>query len=297
VVLKHTFSGCYGDKFLDIAFGGSPDRYAVCSSLGNVYVLDSSARSMFELHTHDSPVWGVSFHSKFHFAVGAEDGMVFLWKNLTNADAEAQMECYASIAFGSDVYCVNYLSGLGPEPPIAIGGLAPHILLSTHDGKTQTKIQIQSNTQAVRAFGSKELLVAQGDGAINVLDVAAETSVCRLQEHSRKVPIVAVEDENVFYSGSFDSTIRAWDRRAGLSRSTHSLKLKNYVTGLDVDSNILAACVGENLYLWDSRRLEEVLGGFPKAWNGLTRGIKVHAQGKQTVTASPDGLVRFWEFL
>lgn len=321
VALFKTFNGVDNDKFLCVQSAGEPGRFAVGSSCGNVYFLDSLGNSLLQAHAHNASIWDVSFNDKFHFATGCEDGTSAAWKlgaALSGDTAsDAMLVPTAATSLGSDVYCVCYLKNMNPSP-LLIGGLHNSLVIRDVDSDAVHLVPIPSNAQVVDCLpSSATALVGGGDGSVCVIDVATAKPLGTLVDHTRKLPALSVRDDNQFFTGSFDSSILSWDLRVpggvtssvqnGSSASSvvtelsahtmHTLKLKNYVTGLDVDDVHLAASVGENLYLWDVRKLQTVLGGFPQGWKGLSRGIKVHSAAHLVVTASPDGFVRFWNYV
>lgn len=293
VVLQNTFSGLLNDKFLCVSRAGEEGRFAVGSSLGNVYFLDSVGSSLLQVHAHDASIWDLSFCEKYKFASGSEDGTAAEWK----VGSDSTLERIANTALGQDVYCVKYLDEKNPSSPLISGGLSTNLLVRGSDGNISI-LKTQCSVQVIKTFPNQPVcVVGGGDGTILLFDVNKGVELAALGDHPRKVPTLSVKDENQFFSGSFDSTIRAFDCRLPNAHSTLTLKLKHYVTGLDVDGNHLAASVGENLYLWDVRKLNEVLGGFPQAWKGLSRGVCVQSVSNTVVTASPDGVVRFWRYV
>ena len=298
VVLQNGFSGLMNDKFLCVAQAGDSDRFAVGSSLGNVYFLDSMGCSLLQVHAHDASIWDLAFREKYRFTTGSEDGTSVEWScSNEKGDAQASLQCNARHTLGTDVYCVKYLHPNDPQTPLLTGGLYNSLMVRGRDG-TKSYIRTQCSIQVIKSLPqSPTAIVGGGDGSLSLFDIGTNTLVKTLTDHQRKVPTLTVQDDNHFFSGSFDSTIRAWDCRAPGAVNTLTLKLKNYVTGLDVNNNHLAACVGENLYLWDVRKLNEVLGGFPQGWKGLSRGVCVQSASNLVVTASPDGYVRFWRFV
>lgn len=320
VALFKTFSGVGNDKFLCVQSAGEPGRFAVGSSCGNVYFLDSLGNSLLQAHAHNASIWDVSFNDKFHFATGCEDGTSAAWKlgatPSGDTSSDAVLVPTAATSLGSDVYCVCYLKNTNPSP-LLIGGLHNSLVIREAESDAVHLVPIPSNAQVVDCLpSSATALVGGGDGSVCVIDVTTTKPLGTLVDHTRKLPALAVRDDNQFFTGSFDSSILSWDLRVpgGVTSSVqtggassvvtelaahtmHTLKLKNYVTGLDVDDIHLAASVGENLYLWDVRKLQTVLGGFPQGWKGLSRGIKVQSMAHLVVTASPDGFVRFWNFV
>lgn len=317
VALFKTFSGVSGDKFLCVQSAGEEGRFAVGSSCGNVYFLDSLGNSLLQAHAHNASIWDVSFNDKFYFATGCEDGTSAAWRLGASLGGalidDAVLVPTAATSLGSDVYCVCYLKNMNPSP-LLIGGLHNSLVIREAESDAVHLVSIPSNAQVVECLpNSATALVGGGDGSVCVVDVTTARPLGTLVDHTRKLPALAVLDDNQFFTGSFDSSILSWDLRVpgGLTSSVqggaaatelaahtmHTLKLKNYVTGLDVDDVHLAASVGENLYLWDVRKLHTVLGGYPQGWKGLSRGVKVQSMSRRVVTASPDGFVRFWSFV
>lgn len=284
-----TFQGVTNDKFLCVSSAGSAGRYAVGSSLGNVYIIDSEGRLSLSFHAHNASVWDVSFTSSLQCATGSEDGTAVRWKAANN-----MMEKVVCAAIGSDIYALKHLRS-DNDSPFVVGGLAPTLSFVPPSGKI-TSLTMPSSVQALAVWGDgNRVVVGAGDGSICYVDSTTQAITNVVEEHRKKVPCITIDGDTLI-SGSFDSTIRMWDLRTSLARPIHVLRLKDYVTGLDLDEDILAASVGENLYLWDVRKINEVLGGIPGAWKGLSRGVKVDSDNRTIVTSSPDGNVRIWKF-
>lgn len=315
VALLKSFTGVLNDQFLCVKAAGEPGRFAVGSSLGNVYFLDSLGNSLLQAHAHNASIWDVSFQGKYEFATGSEDGTVATWSlRCTTADLAAEtseLTPTTVTTFGADIYSATYLKNQCPSP-IIIGGLQDNIVIRVPTSDTVNVVPIQMNAQVIDCLPSQSVaLVGSGDGSVSVVDVDNAKVVGVMLEHSRKVPALTVRDDNQFFTGSFDSSILSWDLRIpggvtspvemngteAITRIVHTLQLKNYVTGLHVDGVHLAASVGENLYLWDVRKLNTVLGGYAQCWKGLSRGICVQSMSNLIVTASPDRVVRFWNFV
>ncbi|ORC91554.1 uncharacterized protein TM35_000051500 [Trypanosoma theileri] len=309
VALRTAFAGIAGDKFLCVASAGEKGRFAVGSSMGNVYFVDELGNSLMQAHAHDTSIWDLSFSDKFHFATGCEDGSCIEWSFDSGGTDSAVLVPTTLTSLGSDAYSVTYVYGSKPSP-LLIGGLSHTLLLRSTDG-TANNIEISSNAQVMDTFPSGPVVLVGGsDGSVTAIDTMTATALTRFKEHARKLPALTIRNNNHFFTGSFDSKILSWDYRAPqqitgevnvgntpTASPMHTLKLKNYVTGLHVDDVHLAASVGENLYLWDVRKLSEVLGGYPQAWKGLTRGLQVSSAAQCVVTASQDGHVRFWSFV
>ncbi|KEG11788.1 hypothetical protein DQ04_02281060 [Trypanosoma grayi] len=309
VALRAAFTGVPNDKFLCVSTAGEAGRFAVGSSMGNVYFVDELGNSLMQAHAHEASIWDLSFNDKYHFATGCEDGTSIEWAFELGGPDGALLAPSSLATLGNDVYCLTYLRGK-PEAPLLIGGLSCKLMVHSANGVDQC-VSISSNAQVMDCFSESPIVLVGGsDGSVAAVDAMTATVVTSFKEHLRKLPALTIHDESNFFTGSFDSTILSWDYRAPpcptgeiatnelpQANSTHTLKLKNYVTGLHVDDVHLAASVGENLYLWDVRKLSEVLGGYPQAWRGLSRGIRVHSAGQCVVTASQDGYVRFWSFV
>ncbi|KAH9593209.1 Dynein heavy chain region D6 P-loop domain [Trypanosoma melophagium] len=309
VALRIAFAGISDDKFLCVSSAGEKGRFAVGSSMGNVYFVDELGNSLMQAHAHDTSIWDLSFSDKYHFATGCEDGNCIEWAFESGGTEGAVLVPSMLTSLGSDAYCVTYLCGVNPSP-LLIGGLSHTLLLRGTDG-TARNIEISSNAQVMDTFPSGPLVLVGGsDGSVTAIDTTTATCIARFKEHTRKLPALTIRNHSHFFTGSFDSKILSWDYRTpqkatgevavgdGPTASPiHTLKMKGYVTGLHVDDVHLAASVGENLYLWDVRKLSEVLGGYPQAWKGLSRGLQVSSASQCVVTASQDGHVRFWNFV
>ncbi|CCW71472.1 unnamed protein product [Phytomonas sp. Hart1] len=311
IVLVNTVRGVPGDKFLCVRAAGASSRVAVGSSYGNVYFLDTLGNSLLQTHVHPTSIWDLSFHGKYTFITGCEDGTAVAWRLDRKVDTGTQgpvLRPLSATSLGADVYCVSYLKNQ-PDPPFVIGGLHNHLVIrpkvKPRESERLETVEIPLNAQTVDCLPfSATALVGGGDGSVSIIDVSAVRSLGSFQKHTRKIPALTVRDNHQFFTGGFDSTILSWDLRVpGGSTSSvnietlYTLKLRNYVTGLDVQNVHLAACVGENLYLWDIRKLNTVLGGYPQGWVGLSRGIKIQHDARLVVTASPDGFLRFWNYV
>ncbi|RNF25337.1 uncharacterized protein Tco025E_02361 [Trypanosoma conorhini] len=309
IALRSAFTGVPGDKFLCVVSAAVEGRFAVGSSMGNVYFLDEVGNSLIQAHMHESAIWDVSFKGRYQFATGCEDGNAVEWIFETGGAEGVALSPNLSTSLGNDVYCLTYLHG-EPNSPLLVGGLS-HSLILCSDNHEVRRLDISSNAQVMDCIpAGPTVLVGGSDGSLTAVDVNSGSVLTSFKGHSRKLPALTVRDANQFFTGSFDSTILSWDYRATDSPTgkplmgelptasvAHALKLKNYVTGLHCNDVHLAASVGENLYLWDVRNLKEVLGGYPQAWKGLSRGVRVNSASRCVVTASQDGYVRFWSFV
>ncbi|ESL10041.1 hypothetical protein TRSC58_02231 [Trypanosoma rangeli SC58] len=309
IALCSASTGVPGDKFLCVVSAGVEGRFAVGSSMGNVYFLDELGNSLIQAHTHESAIWDISFKGKYEFATGCEDGNAVEWAFETGDADGAALSPSSSVSLGTDVYCLTYLHG-DSASPLLVGGLSHSLILCSKKKEVQ-RLSISSNAQVMDCIPEEPtVLVGGSNGSLTAVDVISGAIVTSFKEHSCKLPAVTVRDTNQFFTGSFDGTILSWDYRAPprptgnpamgdlpTASLRHTLKLRNYVTGLHIDDLHLAANVGESLYLWDVRNLREVLGGYPQAWEGLSRGVRVTSASRCVVTASQDGYVRFWSFV
>lgn len=322
IVLRNTFAALPQDKFFTINTAGDPTRYAIGSSTGNVYIVDSTGSALLSLHAHDGSVWDVSFASKFSFVTASEDGTAARWElerrrvpagplgGLGGGDAsggaggvggsvladDAMMGSSDTVRCGGDIYAVRH----NKEGSVfAVGGLINFLVLRSNSNPPPTaavplkRVDLGTSVQCLAPLGTTDFVAGGGDGTTFVVDSTTGTIINKFACHQKKVPAICAQGSTVI-SGSFDATIRLWDARG--QQLQHTMKFRSYVTGIDVDDHHLVACVGDSLYLWDVRNLSTVLGGFPHAWQGLNRGVKISAATKQVATASPDGVARFWQF-
>jgi WD40 repeat protein len=287
---KATFSALPHDKFFGICFAGSRQRIALASSLGNVYVVDDSGSSLVSFHAHEAAVWDVSFSGEYDFVTGGEDQTAVVWAR--DSVEKDTLICRDVVKCANDVYAVRYTNS---GKVVAVGGLMPKITLRGRETGKVEHVNLPTSNQAMCAIGSDSIVSGGGDGSVFLIDTQASKTVSTCSQHSKKCPAVTAT-ENVVISGSFDCTVRLWDTRATSNQSLHTMKFQHYVTGLAADDNFLTACVGDNLYLWDIRNLSVVLGGQPQAWQGLSRAVVIDAASRTIVTASPDGVARFWSF-
>jgi hypothetical protein len=300
--LSTSFAGLRQDKFFGIAKIPGADasnptgaHYAVSSSAGNIYVLDARGTSSMSFHGHDASVWGLNFVSPSELVTGAEDASVVAWS--LDAEAREVSEC-ARFKCSNDVYSVQW-SKRGDV--LAAGGLMTSLcLIRAGAAGAVQNVPTGTSVQVVVPWGDSQFVTGGGDGSIAVVDAGAGRVVHTLQGiHAHKVPAMAVvsSPSPAIVSGSFDMSARLWDpRQAPNVTPISTLKFKQHVTGLASDGNYMSASVGENLYLWDLRTLRSVVGGCSKAWSGLSRAMCMDADTKSIVTASPDGLVRYWAY-
>jgi WD40 repeat protein len=291
IKLKHKFEALPHDKLFGISMGGADDRFAFASSLGNVYVVDDQGTMLLSMHASESAVWDVAFSGKHRFVTGGEDASAIMWEH--DNDETDVVDPKFKLACSSDIYAVAFT---GDASMVAAGGLMTKLVLRGTETGLSSEIPLGTSMQSIAPIHTRGIAGGGGDGSIFMVDTERGAVVSAWKQHRKKAPAIAVVGNSII-SGSFDSTVCITDARApNTAAAQHTMKFQNYVTGLAADENHLAACVGDNLYLWDLRNLGKVLGGFPQAWPGLSRAIKIVSATDTIVTASPDGVARFWSF-
>jgi len=283
------FAAMPNDKFFGVGFAGDTTRFALASSLGNLYIVDDQGCCLLEFHAHDAALWDVSFLSKYFFITGGEDATAIVWQQ-DEHDQNSLVEV-DRLVLQNDVYTTTHTAN---GSAFAVGGLMPKVTIRGMSGAI-SEVALPTSLQAMCAYRDNLLVGGGGDGSVFIVDAEANAVASHAVHHAKKTPTVAVQGDTIA-TGSFDTTVRLIDARALTSPPMHKMKFQNYVTGLHMDQHFMSACVGDNLYLWDVRKLNVVLGGQPQAWRGLSRGIKVVADSQTIVTASPDGYTRFWRF-
>ena len=292
IKLEHQFRGLETDKFLCIgACGVNDDRVAVASSLGNVYFLDLHGASLTTMHAHDACIWDISCQSGTTFVTGSEDCSAIRWGPQESGFVQQNQIAKC----GHDIFAVTYYEKTNPNSPIFLGGLMSVVVALLPKGQAK-QVPVPTSTQALMSIPSLGTVAAGGgDGSLMLIDANRMEMKTVIPAHKKKVPCLTYVGDNLLATGSFDCSIKLWDLRTP-NDPVHTLKLKNYVTGIGSNEGIIAASVGDNLYMWDHRKISEVLGGFPQAWDGLSRGLVVNHAHRRVITASPDGVVRYWKY-
>jgi WD40 repeat protein len=291
VTMMASFAALPGDRFYGISFAGGRDRVAVASSLGNLYLTDLTGASLASFHLHDAAVWDVDFISAETFVTGGEDHLACMWSR--EEDQPDSVMCTNTMRCANDVYCVGHTADVSA---IVAGGLTPSVTIRGLMTDVVQHAQTVTSTQAFASVGNAALMVcAGGDGSVSLVDCDRAAVVAVAQQHTKKAA-AAASMGTIAITGSYDGKIRLWDTRAAGEQHLQCLKFSQYVTGLAADGNFMTACVGTSLYLWDVRNLSQVLGGHPKAWRDVSRAMCLDAASRTIVTASPDGLTRYWAF-
>ncbi|GBG34849.1 F-box/WD repeat-containing protein 7 [Hondaea fermentalgiana] len=109
--------------------------------------------------------------------------------------------------------------------------------MKTPNNKVPRTVAVQGNLAAV---GTQQ-------GGLFLIDLAT-ASVLRLQGHTNTVCSV-IFDGNEIISGSFDRTLRVWDKISG--RETLSIDRENWIFGVAAHENLLVAGLGHAVCVFD----------------------------------------------
>ena len=288
-VAKYRFGP--NEKLISLCAVGD-DRFAVGTSSGYVVALDRNGLPLIQYRPHKACIWDVAFSSNYDFSTASEDGTSSIFAYHLN---QQTLEATSVASFQSDVFALAYTRPNDPNSAVLSGGLSATICVLHSDRKSSSFIPASTSIQAMRAITTRDfVLFGGGNGSCSLVDPNTCTTVETATKHSRKVPAVAAYG-NMALSGSFDKTLRVWDVRAGMHCS-HNLVMSDVLTATAISDNYAAACSGSSLYLWDLRNFHQILAVKNKAWSGLTRGLVMDHATKMLVTASVDGIARFWTF-
>lgn len=268
------------------------NRFAVGTSGGYVVVLDMNGLPMMQYRPHKACIWDVRFSSLYDFATASEDGT----STIFHYDLPTQeLEAGSVASFQSDVFALAYAEPWNPQSAVLSGGLSATICVLHSDRSGSSFVGTSTSIQAMASLETRrQVLFGGGNGLTAIVDPETCQIVEVANKHTRKVPAVAATG-SVVLTGSFDKTLRVWDARAAMHCS-HNLVMADVMTAVAIDGNVMAACSGGSLFVWDIRNLREVLCSRQKAWNGLTRGLQISAEDRIVVTASVDGAARFWSY-
>eukprot|EP00658_Telonema_sp_P-2_P076481 TRINITY_DN6700_c0_g1_i2.p1 TRINITY_DN6700_c0_g1~~TRINITY_DN6700_c0_g1_i2.p1 ORF type:complete len:408 (-),score=88.57 TRINITY_DN6700_c0_g1_i2:116-1339(-) len=279
------------EKLISLCSVGE-DRFAVGTSSGYVVVLDRNGLPLIQYRPHKACIWDVAFSSTYDFSTASEDGTSSIFAYHLN---QQTLEATSVASFQSDVFALAYTNPTDPSSAVLSGGLSATICVLHSDRKSSSFIPASTSIQAMRPITTRNLvLFGGGSGSCALVDPNTCTTVETITKHTRKVPAVSSYG-NMALSGSFDKTLRVWDVRAGMHCS-HNLVMSDVLTATAISDNYAAACSGSSLYLWDLRNFHQILAVKNKAWSGLTRGLVMDHTKKLLVTASVDGIARFWSF-
>lgn len=284
-VARYSFGS--GEKFISLC-KVRDHRFAVGTNRGYVVLLDSEGLPLIQFRPHKACVWDISFASQFDFATASEDGTSAIF-NYSLVGQELTATSVAS--FQSDVFAVTHVNSADPNSPVLSGGLSATICILHSDRQNSSFIASGTSIQAVHATQNGQVIVGGGNGMCSLIDpvtcVVRDTTI----KHSRKVPAVSCHG-NVAVTGGFDRMMRIWDLRSGFHLA-HECPISGVVTAVAVSDKYTAVCSGSDLLMWDLRNLRTPLAVKLNAWKDLTRGLVI--DGNLIVTASVDGVTRFWE--
>ncbi|RNF14519.1 uncharacterized protein Tco025E_05789 [Trypanosoma conorhini] len=262
-------------------------RYAVGTTGGYVLILDADGLPLIQFRPHRACVWDVAFASPYDFATACED-----WtSSIFNYSLACQELAATSVlSLHGDVFAVTYANPEDPQSAVLSGGLPSSVYVLHSDRRTSSLIPVGVSTQAMRSTQRGYALVGGGNGACCLIDPVSCTVLETTTRHQRKVPAVACCGP-IAVTGGFDKMIRVWDVRSSL-RMVNERALMEVITAVSVSDKHVAACSGSDLIVWDLRRIGTPLATKQRAWNTLTRGLII--DGEVIITASADGVARFW---
>lgn len=264
-------------------------RFAVGTNSGYVVLLDSDGLPLIQFRPHKACVWDVAFSTPYDFSTACEDGTSTIF-NYSLAGREVTATSVAS--FQSDVFAVTYSDPSDPCSPVLSGGISATICVLHSDRQNSTFISSGTSIQAMCNTRNHRVIVGGGNGTCSLIDPSRCIVMASTNNHSRKVPAVASYD-NVSVTGGFDKTIRVWDVHGGSFQFVCEQHINEVVTAVATNGKYVAVCSGSDLIVWDVRRMATPLATKSNAWRDLTRGLAI--DGNTIVTASVDGVARFWQ--
>ncbi|KEG15485.1 hypothetical protein DQ04_00061230 [Trypanosoma grayi] len=283
-VAKYTFST--NEKFISLC-KVKEGRYAVGTTGGYVLILDVDGLPLIQFRPHKACVWDVAFASAYDFATACEDGTSSIF-NYSLAGQELVATSVAS--FQSDVFAVTYANPDDPTSAVLSGGLSATICVLHSDRQSSSFIASGMSIQAMRSTQRRHVIIGGGSGVCSLIDPASCVILETTDRHQRKVPAVASYGDTAV-TGGFDKMVRLWDVRSGL-RMISEKSMSEVITAVSAHDKYIAACSGSDLFVWDVRKFVTPLATKQKAWKDLTRGLVM--DGDIIITASADGVVRFW---
>ncbi len=297
--------GPLADQYLSIAATAvvSDIGFIGTTSRGKIAFFEVDASMKHQYHAHSAPIWDVSVghchDGVCDFVTGEQNGHGVWWSR--DPAAPDTLLCRDVVRLPNDVYAVRHTSS---GRAVGFGGYLPHVLIRGApaegpggEAPRSAEVLMSTAVQALAAVAESDLLRCGGsDGSVTAIDAVAESIVWSVPRHGKKCPCVATNGAHTVASGSYEGTVKVWDVRAAADSKCEVIKFREAVTGLAADGSYMAACVGEGLHVWDLRNLSVTLGSAPKAWKGPSRGIVVDSSHNSIVTASSDGMARFWSY-
>lgn len=291
-VAKYAFGS--NEKFISLC-KVKEGRFAVGTNSGYVVLLDSDGLPLIQFRPHKACIWDVAFSTPvdfstpYDFSTACEDGTSTIF-NYSLAGRGLVATSVAS--FQSDVFAVTYSNPADPNSPVLSGGLSATICVLHSDRQNSTFISSGTSIQAMCNTHNNRVIVGGGNGTCSLIDSARCVVLAHTSKHSRKVPAVA-SFNNVAVTGGFDKMVRLWDVSGGSFQFMFEQQINEVVTAVAVNEKYVSVCSGSDLIVWDLRKMTTPLHKKANAWRDLTRGLVM--DGKTIVTASVDGVARFWD--
>lgn len=285
-VAKYTFGS--NEKLISLC-KIKEGRFAVGTGSGYVVLLDSDGLPLIQFRPHKACIWDVAFSTPFDFCTACNDGTSSIF-NYSLAGREVTAKYMAS--FQSDVYAVAYSNRSDPCSPVLSGGLSATLCVMHSDRQNSTFISCGVSIQALCDTQNHLVVMGSGNGTCCLIDPLRCSLIAHSHHHTRKVPAVASQG-GITVTGGFDKMIRGWDVRGGGFNLAFEKQTKEVVTAVATNERLVAACSGADLIVWDMRRFHSPLATKTNAWKDLTRGLTI--DDNLIVTASVDGIARFWQ--
>lgn len=285
-VAKYTFGS--NEKFISLC-KVQDGRFAVGTNSGYVVLLDSDGLPLIQFRPHKACVWDVAFSTPYDFSTACEDGTSTIF-SYSLAGREVTATSVAS--FQSDVFAVTYSDPTDPCSPVLSGGLSATICVLHSDRQNSTFISSGTSIQAMCNTRNHRVVVGGGNGTCSLIDPSRCVVLASTNKHSRKVPAVASHGD-VTVTGGFDKMVRVWDVHGGSFQFMFEQQINEVVTAVATNGKYVSVCSGSDLIVWDLRKMNVPLATKSNAWRDLTRGLAI--DGNTIVTASVDGVARFWE--
>ncbi|CAL1404581.1 unnamed protein product [Linum trigynum] len=129
------------------------------------------------------------------------------------------------------------------------------------------------------------------EGLPHLFDLKDSTSEFRLWEHVGPITCLALDPTKI-YSGSWDMTIRVWDRSS--LKCLQVLSHGDWVWSLVPQGTTIAAASGSDVYVWDARR-GTLLNVIAQAHAGNVYALARSHTGDLLFTGGEDGAIHMFE--
>ena len=249
------------------AAGG--ERVAVGSAGGNIYIMESTGLPIFTSHIHDFSISAVEFVGKYRFVSVGEDSLVVEWTH----DPQHRAPGFQGRIITQDLQdSIRSVRVVKDNPDVVVtGGTGGVLRFYGGESGAISSITVKSSVTCMEAFGST---IATGcrDGSVGLWDARTGTSRYSYNHKEQVASLTCTPNGSLFASGAFDATVSLIDPRSMVA--VGSLKcLGGPATALSVSSNGLAVCAGEELLLYDLRKLSDPRYRRERAWKGTGRGV------------------------